>query len=49
VRLAKKAISNFKLRVGMPVGLSVTLRGENMYAFLEKLINIVLPRVKDFR
>lgn len=49
VRLAKKAISNFKLREGMPVGLSVTLRGENMYAFLEKLINIVLPRVKDFR
>lgn len=49
VRLAKKAISNFKLREGMPVWLSVTLRGENMYAFLEKLINIVLPRVKDFR
>lgn len=49
VRLAKKAVSNFKLREGMPVGLSVTLRGENMYAFLEKLVNIVLPRVKDFR
>ena len=49
VRLAKKAVSNFKLRQGMPVGLSVTLRGENMFAFLEKLINVVLPRVKDFR
>ncbi len=49
VRLAKKAVSNFKLRAGMPVWLTVTLRGENMYAFLEKLINIVLPRVKDFR
>lgn len=49
VRLAKKAVSNFKLREGMPVGLSVTLRGESMYAFLEKLVKIVLPRVKDFR
>lgn len=49
VRNAKKAISNFKLRAGMPVWLSVTLRWENMYAFLEKLINVVLPRVKDFR
>lgn len=46
---AKKAISNFKLRAGMPVGLSVTLRGDNMYNFLEKLIHIVLPRVRDFR
>ncbi|MDD5769602.1 MAG: 50S ribosomal protein L5 [Candidatus Gracilibacteria bacterium] len=49
VRLAKKAVSNFKLRAGMPVGLSVTLRGDSMYAFLEKLVSIVLPRVKDFR
>ncbi len=49
VRYAKKAISNFKLRAGMPVGLSVTLRGENMYDFLDKLINVVLPRVRDFR
>ncbi len=49
VRYAKKAISNFKLRAGMPVGLTVTLRGEKMYDFLEKLINIVLPRVRDFR
>lgn len=49
VKLAKKAISNFKLRAGMPVGLTVTLRGDNMYDFLEKLIHIVLPRVRDFR
>jgi large subunit ribosomal protein L5 len=49
VRYAKKSISNFKLREGMPVGLTVTLRGENMYNFLEKLIDVVLPRVRDFR
>jgi len=49
VRYAKKAISNFKLRAGMPVWLSVTLRGDAMYNFLEKLINVVLPRVRDFR
>lgn len=49
VRLAKKAVSNFKLRAWMPVWLSVTLRGDSMYAFLEKLVSIVLPRVKDFR
>jgi len=49
VRNARKSISNFKLRTWMPVWLSVTLRWENMYVFLEKLINIVLPRVKDFR
>lgn len=49
VRYAKKAISNFKLRAWMPVGLSVTLRGEKMYSFLEKLIHVVLPRVRDFR
>ena len=49
VKHAKKAISNFKLRAGMPVGLTVTLRGEAMYNFLDKLINIVLPRVRDFR
>ena len=49
VRLAKKAVSNFKLREWMPVWLSVTLRWDNMYAFLERLVNIVLPRVKDFR
>ncbi|MFK7779820.1 MAG: 50S ribosomal protein L5 [Candidatus Gracilibacteria bacterium] len=49
VRYAKKAISNFKLRAGMPVGLCVTLRGDSMYNFLEKLIHVVLPRVRDFR
>ncbi len=46
---ARIAISNFKLREGMPVGMMVTLRGERMFAFLEKLIAIVLPRVRDFR
>jgi len=49
VKNAKKAISNFKLRAGMPVGLTVTLRWDNMYSFLEKLVNVVLPRVRDFR
>jgi len=49
VKFAKKAISNFKLRAGMPVGLTVTLRWDNMYDFLDKLIHIVLPRVRDFR
>lgn len=49
VRYAKKAISNFKLRAGMPVWLSVTLRWDNMYNFLEKLVHVVLPRVRDFR
>lgn len=49
VRHAKKAISNFKLKEGMPVGLSVTLRGDAMYNFVEKLIHVVLPRVRDFR
>ncbi|QFP76906.1 50S ribosomal protein L5 [Deinococcus sp. AJ005] len=46
---AKKSISNFKLRQGMPVGIKVTLRGERMYVFLEKLVNIGLPRIRDFR
>jgi large subunit ribosomal protein L5 len=46
---AKKSISGFKIRKGIPIGLSVTLRGKRMYDFLEKLINIVLPRVRDFR
>lgn len=49
VKYARKAISNFKLRAGMPVGIMVTLRGEKMYDFLEKLIHVVLPRVRDFR
>ncbi|MBR2810106.1 MAG: 50S ribosomal protein L5 [Solobacterium sp.] len=46
---AKKSIANFKLREGMNIGCKVTLRGERMYEFLDKLINISLPRVRDFR
>ncbi len=49
VTRAKKSIAAFKLRAGMPVGVSVTLRGERMYEFLDRLINAVLPRVRDFR
>jgi large subunit ribosomal protein L5 len=49
VTLAKKAISAFKVREGMPVGLKVTLRKKRMYDFLFRLINIVLPRTRDFR
>ncbi|QTA38693.1 50S ribosomal protein L5 [Thermosipho ferrireducens] len=49
VTKAKKSISNFKIRKGMPIGLKVTLRGVNMYNFLYKLINLVLPKVRDFR
>lgn len=49
VTKAKKAIAGFKLRAGQPIGCKVTLRGEKMYNFLEKLINITLPRVRDFR
>ncbi len=48
-RRAKKAISNFKLRQGMPIGTSVTLRRARMYEFLDRFINIVSPRVRDFR
>ena len=46
---AKKAISNFKLRAGMPIGCSVTLRSDNMYEFIDRLISIAIPRVRDFR
>lgn len=49
VTKAKKSISNFKLRQGMPIGVKVTLRRERMYAFLDKLINVGLPRIRDFR
>lgn len=49
VTLARKSISNFKLREGMPVGASVTLRGEKMYDFMNKLIHVTFPRVRDFR
>ncbi len=46
---AKKSVAGFKVREGFPVGVMVTLRKENMFAFLDKLISIALPRVKDFR
>ena len=46
---AKKSVANFKLREGMPIGCKVTLRGERMYDFLDRLINLALPRVRDFR
>ena len=46
---AKKSIANFKLREGMPIGCKVTLRGEKMYEFADRLINLALPRVRDFR
>lgn len=46
---AKKSVSNFKLRQGMPIGARVTLRGNMMYEFLERLVSIALPRVRDFR
>ena len=46
---AKKAIAGFKIREGMPVGVMVTLRSEKMYAFLDRLINVALPRIRDFR
>ena len=49
VTKAKKAIAGFKVREGQPLGCKVTLRGENMYNFLDKLISITLPRVRDFR
>ena len=47
--IAKKSVSNFKLREGMPIGARVTLRGDIMYEFLDRLINISLPRVRDFK
>ena len=46
---ARTSVSNFKLREGMPIGVRVTLRGERMYEFLDRLINVALPRVRDFR
>lgn len=49
IRRARKAISSFKLRQGMPIGVSVTLRGDIMYEFLDRLISIALPRVRDFK
>ncbi|WP_083515928.1 50S ribosomal protein L5 [Alicyclobacillus sendaiensis] len=49
VTRAKKSIAGFRLRQGMPIGVKVTLRGERMYHFLDKLMNLALPRVRDFR
>jgi len=49
VRRAKKSIATFKLRQGMPIGTSVTLRGQKMYDFLQKLNSVALPRIRDFR
>lgn len=46
---AKHSIANFKLREGMPIGCKVTLRGDKMYSFLDRLVNLALPRVRDFR
>jgi large subunit ribosomal protein L5 len=49
VTKAKKSIAAFKLRQGMPIGVTVTLRGDRMYEFMDRLVNIALPRVRDFR
>jgi len=49
VNLSTKAVSAFKLRIGQPVGLTVTLRGERMYDFIDRLVNVALPRVRDFK
>ena len=49
ITIAKKSVANFKLREGMPVGAKVTLRGDKMWEFLDRLFNIALPRVRDFR
>ena len=46
---AKKSVANFKLREGMPIGVKVTLRGEKMWEFMDRLFNVALPRVRDFR
>lgn len=46
---SKKAVSSFKLRIGQPIGLTITLRGEKMFDFIDKLVNTALPRVRDFR
>jgi large subunit ribosomal protein L5 len=49
IRLARKSIASFKLREGMPVGARVTLRGDRMWEFLDRLVSIALPRIRDFR
>jgi len=49
VKRSKKAIAGFQIREDMPIGLSVTLRGERMYAFFDRLVNLALPRIRDFQ
>ena len=49
ITIAKKSVANFKLREGMPIGVKVTLRGEKMWEFMDRLFNVALPRVRDFR
>jgi large subunit ribosomal protein L5 len=49
IRRAKKSISNFKLRAGVPIGCAVTLRGRRMYEFLDRLVHVAIPRIRDFR
>ena len=49
IRRAKKAISNFKLKAGMPIGCAVTLRKNRMYEFFDRLVNVAIPRIRDFR
>lgn len=49
VRRARKSISNFKLRAGNPIGMMVTLRGQRMYEFFDRLVNVAIPRIRDFR
>ena len=49
IKRAKKSIAGFKIREGMPIGCTVTLRGDRMYSFLERFINLALPRIRDFR
>lgn len=49
IRRAKKAISNFKLKAGMPIGCMVTLRKKRMYEFMDRLVNVAIPRIRDFR
>ena len=49
IRRAKKSISNFKLREGMPIGCAVTLRGRRMFEFLDRLVSVAIPRIRDFR
>src|SRR3989337_1374321 len=49
VNRARKSVANFKLREGMPIGISVTLRGDRMWEFLDRLISVAIPRIRDFR